>query len=496
MKVKRTMSSIFENCGFCGCSENLQRCARCHCMSYCSKEHQKAHWKVHKKSCNPVCPVLAAPERNSVVHKSSGYPCNGNGVQDSQSLGPVMESLNCATSLSHNSVRGEARDQSKDAVSVPYTVHQNGGFVENVTKSNVPLQGSHKQGAKRNSKKNKSITIRSSSCNNNNNISSAPKMDDNLENHAPYPDGRVSLLSSPTPTTSQSNSGLNLLANGKTAPVSISPLISTSSSVNSSGAPNSFQSNYRIPFFHRNSHSSTSQHRNLWVLQICQQVINDMDKYGVCVVDNLLGEERGGQVFDEVQSLYTSGAFKDGQLVKKQKEGMQEGSRTIRGDKITWVDGKEPFCEHIAVLISLIDSIVMGANKFKNNGKLGCYTIRERTKAMIACYPGSGTHYVKHVDNPNHDGRCITSIYYLNKDWNTKENGGLLRIFPEGWTNQVADIEPLFDRVLFFWSDRRNPHEVQPAFKTRYAITLWYFDAEERERARRDQNRDQLQQFS
>lgn len=67
--------------------------------------------------------------------------------------------------------------------------------------------------------------------------------------------------------------------------------------------------------------------------------------------------------------------------------------------------------------------------------------------------------------------------------WFFQKNGGLLRIFPESWEDQVADIEPLFDRILFFWSDRRNPHEVQPAYKTRYAITLWYFDAAERNQA-------------
>lgn len=47
-----------------------------------------------------------------------------------------------------------------------------------------------------------------------------------------------------------------------------------------------------------------------------------------------------------------------------------------------------------------------------------------------------------------------------------QEHGGVLRIFPEG-KSYVADIEPLFDRLLLFWSDRRNPHEVQPSFATR-----------------------------
>ena len=52
-------------------------------------------------------------------------------------------------------------------------------------------------------------------------------------------------------------------------------------------------------------------------------------------------------------------------------------------------------------------------------------------------------------------------------------------MYPVGCKNYVANIAPIFDRVIFFWADRRNPHEVQPAYSIRFAITVWYFDSEE-----------------
>ncbi|XP_016018863.2 egl nine homolog 1 isoform X1 [Rousettus aegyptiacus] len=205
-----------------------------------------------------------------------------------------------------------------------------------------------------------------------------------------------------------------------------------------------------------------------------EYIVPCMNKHGICVVDDFLGKETGQQIGDEVRALHDTGKFTDGQLVSQKSDS----SKDIRGDKITWIEGKEPGCEAIGLLMSSMDDLIRHCN-----GKLGSYKINGRTKAMVACYPGNGTGYVRHVDNPNGDGRCVTCIYYLNEGWDAKVSGGILRIFPEGKA-QFADIEPKFDRLLFFWSDRRNPHEVQPAYATRYAITVWYFDADERARAK------------
>ncbi|XP_046551852.1 egl nine homolog 1-like [Haliotis rubra] len=208
--------------------------------------------------------------------------------------------------------------------------------------------------------------------------------------------------------------------------------------------------------------------------ELAEYVTNCLTKYGICVIDKFLGESKGLDILKEVKELYRSGVFKNGQVVDSENTS---NTTRIRGDMITWVDGAEDGCKDILFLISCMDDIILQCS-----GKLENYRISERTKAMVACYPGNDTGYVRHVDNPNGDGRCVTCIYYLNESWDVRKNGGLLRIFPEG-NNRVANIEPVFDRLLYFWSDRRNPHEVQSSSRERYAITVWYYDMEERSRA-------------
>jgi len=112
------------------------------------------------------------------------------------------------------------------------------------------------------------------------------------------------------------------------------------------------------------------------------------------------------------------GMFSAGQLMDD--GGRDEStSREIRSDQICWYDSADErakSCVTIRLLVSMIDSVIV---HFKN--RIDPYTISGRSKAMIACYPGNGTRYVKHVDNPVRDGRCITSIYYCNEDWKLAE---------------------------------------------------------------------------
>ncbi|XP_045716957.1 egl nine homolog 1 isoform X2 [Phyllostomus hastatus] len=102
-----------------------------------------------------------------------------------------------------------------------------------------------------------------------------------------------------------------------------------------------------------------------------EYIVPCMNKHGICVVDDFLGKETGQQIGEEVRALHDTGKFTDGQLVSQKSDS----SKDIRGDQITWIEGKEPGCETIGLLMSSMDDLIRHCN-----GKLGNYKINGRTK--------------------------------------------------------------------------------------------------------------------
>lgn len=87
---------------------------------------------------------------------------------------------------------------------------------------------------------------------------------------------------------------------------------------------------------------------------LCRNIINDMNQYGLSVVDDFLGMEKGLKILNEVRSMYTAGAFQDGQVVQSQSS--VRGDK-IRGDKIKWVAGNEPGCSNVWYLTNQVRSL-------------------------------------------------------------------------------------------------------------------------------------------
>jgi len=458
-------------CQLCGTLENLSLCGGCRHIWYCCKAHQREDWKAHKKTCKKIKLTVARDASSSevsdrvekaVMHNKK-TPKDNIIIMQKQPLTDAdavakLSSVNLNSDLTEIGATQLTPEVHNDTEDSPQLNRKcdNTDVYKNKKKNDDLASNSHLHRNDSNFKPNSS-----SNCNNSvklkntnrKNPSGLRSNQHKYEKRGNFPDGFI-------PDRYYLDPSTHKIA----LPSSLREAVSRQAPDNKDNAL---------------SQSKQCKEQYLSVLdtrfeQLAKYVVDSLLKHGICVIDKFLGETTGQEIFNEVILLEKDGIMKQGQLV----HGTTSTSNTyIRGDVITWVDGTEKKTENIHFLISCMDAVVM-----KCTTRLNQNTIDERTKAMVACYPGKKTGYVRHVDNPSGDGRCITCIYYLNKDWDVRVHGGLLRIYPEG-EERVANIEPLFDRLLFFWSDRRNPHEVEEAFKERYAITVWYYDAKERAEA-------------
>jgi len=189
-----------------------------------------------------------------------------------------------------------------------------------------------------------------------------------------------------------------------------------------------------------------------------------------CVLDECLGSAACDELRAEVVAVRAAGKLEASRLAggRTGKLASYTHSR-VRGDLVGWFDGEEPGLwrtDALSRYLTKIDNFVSELGK-KVPDLAG---ISARSKAMVTCYPGGGARYIRHCDNScllgrgeRCNGRRLTAILYLNVDWRHTD-GGELRLFeqlaPAG-RPPVADVQPIFDRLVLFYADYRVPHEVR-----------------------------------
>eukprot|EP00794_Sanderia_malayensis_P017795 gene17795-19572_t len=214
---------------------------------------------------------------------------------------------------------------------------------------------------------------------------------------------------------------------------------------------------------------------------LIERIAQDLAMRGFSVIDHFAGETLVDAILRDVFQLYfQKHKFNPGTLSADCSQNARDKQK-VRGDMVMWLDTNTNSTTHAAVRSAemSMSELVHGLN---GTDILHGSIIRSRSSVMAACYPGNGAGYKRHVDNPSNDGRKLTSILYLNKDYNRARDGGVLRMYPRN-DDRHYDIDPTGGRLVLFWSDHRNPHEVLPSYWERFAISVWYFDIIERARS-------------
>lgn len=192
---------------------------------------------------------------------------------------------------------------------------------------------------------------------------------------------------------------------------------------------------------------------------------------GIGIIDEFMETDAALELHEYAYRLYvthlsdfeTSSAGRD-----------SAGVEAIREDHRLQLSPDDKRLPHLGEWLSRVDAFV--AFLAERIPALG--SASHRSRPMLVIYPGGGSTCSRHVDNPaNRNGRILTMILYLNPGWIVQEHGGALRLWAPDQSSVVESVAPLLNRLVFFWSDSRTPHEVLATQRDRLAISMWYSDA-------------------
>ena len=221
------------------------------------------------------------------------------------------------------------------------------------------------------------------------------------------------------------------------------------------------------------------------LLSSAEEIRNEMQRKGYVVVDGVLGETNSKIAEEAAMNLYESEKtkFKSGELARdnnREKNATMKKNEKYRDDEITWLSGDEN--EDALSALSQFLRDTLGSIIFeiftKDKGKKILLRPEEyHSNAMLSVYSSNRGGFAKHLDHDDAtDPRKISAVYYLNSNWNEKENGGALLLYPDKVDDDDAKavrVNPIRDRLVLFWSDQMY-HAVEPSNKQRFACSFWY----------------------
>ncbi|WP_232455132.1 2OG-Fe(II) oxygenase [Oceanisphaera avium] len=134
----------------------------------------------------------------------------------------------------------------------------------------------------------------------------------------------------------------------------------------------------------------------------------------------------------------------------------------IRSDKTRWLEGDRPIQQYYLALMSRLKH-TLNRELFLGLKDYECHYALYQT----------GDFYKKHLDAfRGRSNRRITTVLYLNDDWQV-EHGGELVVYAANGTEPVHRILPSAGTLVCFLADE-FPHEVLPAHRDRLSIAGWF----------------------
>jgi len=185
--------------------------------------------------------------------------------------------------------------------------------------------------------------------------------------------------------------------------------------------------------------------------KITDTLVND----GYIVIENALSPEISQNLHAYINAL----------TVLKQAGISASNSQHVdsskRRDKTKWLEEDKGIqSEYLAFILGLQNylnrALYLGLNEYESH-----FAVYEK-----------GDFYETHLDAFKHSkNRVVTTVYYLNNEWN-KEDGGELIIYNEE-NEFLRKVTPYANTLVIFLSEK-FPHEVLPTKKTRYSIAGWF----------------------